>query len=151
MMVHFKPEKAFQLAVYASIIMGLARDTRNPQVWIRYDRLFRQAMAVNPALEWHRRELNLRLMATSDFAFSSASGYSSQVRQSQPSTASTSVHSSDEPCRRFNRGVCPFTEAHCRYRHVCRQCLSAGHVARGCPKVQVPSRRPAPHDAVGDH
>jgi len=44
---------AFQLAFYASIIMGLARDTRNPQVWIRYDRLFQQAVAVNPALEWH--------------------------------------------------------------------------------------------------
>ena len=116
-MVHFRPEKAFQLAVYASIIMGLARDTRKPHMWIRYDRLFRQSMAVNPALEWHQREPNLWLMATSDFAFSSASGYSPQVRQSQPSAASTSVHFSYEPCRHFNRGVCPFTEAHCRYRH----------------------------------
>ena len=126
------------------------RDTRNPQVWIRYDRLFRQSAAVNPALEWHRREPNLWLMATSDFAFPSASWPSPQVRQYQPSAASTSVNSSDEPCWRFNRGVCPFAEARCRYRHVCRQCLSAGHMARDCPKVQLPSRHPAPHDAIGD-
>ena len=148
--VHFKPERAFQLSVYASIIMGLARDTRNSQVWLRYDRLFRQAVAVNPTLEWHRREPDLWLMATSDFA--STSGYPAQPRNTQPATTSGSTHtSSDEPCRRFNKGSCPFTEAHCRYRHVCRQCLGGGHVARDCPKLPVPSRRPAPNEALGDH
>ena len=55
MMVHFKLEKALQLAVCASIIVGLARDTRNPQIWIQYDRLFHQAVAVDPVLEWHRQ------------------------------------------------------------------------------------------------
>lgn len=32
--VHFHPGKAFQLAIYTSIVMGLARDARSSQVYI---------------------------------------------------------------------------------------------------------------------
>ena len=152
MIIHFKPEKAFQLAVYFCIIMGLARDTHNPQVWICYDRLFQQAMAVNPTLEWHWRESDLWLMATSDFTFLFASWHSPPVRQSQPSAASTSVNSSDEQCRRFNRAYAPSP------RPTATTDMSAASVSvlgtwlgTALKYRSRPSRRHTPHDAIGDH
>ena len=45
--VHLKPQRAFELAAYTSIIISLARDGRG-QAWSRYDQQFRQAAAVNP-------------------------------------------------------------------------------------------------------
>lgn len=32
-----------------------------------------------------------------------------------------------EICNRFNLGSCPFSDASCRYRHVCRTCRRSGH------------------------
>lgn len=145
--VHFKPDRAYHLAVYASIIMGLARDNRSPLVWSRYDRLFRQAAAVNPALDWHRRELDLWLMAS----YETPNPYQVSSSAQQPFRPSSAPQSSqsEEPCRRFNRGTCPFIEAQCKYKHICQRCLAAGHVARDCPRLQVPSRRPPPSDTAG--
>lgn len=37
--VHCKPERAFTLAVYASIVLNLAQDIGR-QAWLRYDCLF---------------------------------------------------------------------------------------------------------------
>ena len=147
--VHFHPDKAFNLAVYATIVMGLARDTRSSQVWLQYDRLFRQAVAINPSLQWHRREPDLWLMATAEFTTSTSQGpsrYSSQPNK-QPAGPPLSS-SSEEACRRYNKGSCPFTDSHCRYQHVCQRCMAPGHVFKDCPKV--PSRRPPPRDSVGD-
>ena len=62
---HADPSRAFSLATYASIVLGLARNSKS-QAWLKYDRLFRQAVAVNLAFPWHRREQDLWLMALSD-------------------------------------------------------------------------------------
>ena len=46
-----------------SIVARLAREVPG-QVWQRYDRLLRQAAAVNSALAWDRREMDIWLAAT---------------------------------------------------------------------------------------
>ena len=52
--------------------------------------------------------------------------------------------SSSEPCRRFNRGVCPDTATTCRYKHVCGnpECLASGHTATNCPRSRRPTGPP---------
>ena len=46
---HFNPSRAFALVAYESIVLNLARDVGG-QAWLRYDKVFRQAAAVNPGL-----------------------------------------------------------------------------------------------------
>ena len=43
--------------------------------------------------------------------------------------------SSDEVCRRYYKGTCPFTAHYCHRRHVCQRCLNAGHVLKDCLKL----------------
>ena len=52
---HFHPARAQQLLAYSGIIFRLAREVGG-NAWQRYDRAFRQAAAVNPSLQWDRRE-----------------------------------------------------------------------------------------------
>ena len=60
--VHLKPQQAFKLVAYTSIIISLARDGRD-QGCSRYDQQLRQAAAVNPRLQWHKQEPDIWLMA----------------------------------------------------------------------------------------
>ena len=54
--------------------------------------------------------------------------------------------SSREPCRRYNRGICPDTSATCRYRHVCgnMDCLSQSHTLPKCPHNRASKRTSGP-------
>ena len=54
-MVHFALHRATPLATYMAIVARLAREVPG-ECWLRYDCMFRQAVAVNPALPWDRRE-----------------------------------------------------------------------------------------------
>lgn len=126
--VHFDPGKGRPLATYMSIVALLARDVPG-QVWQRYDRLFRQAAAANPALAWDRREPDIWLAATVErprAPLTPASGSRPQGTDPEP-----------EICRRFSRGECILP--YCRYRHICGICRSRSHAARECPLV-VPRR-----------
>lgn len=49
-------------------------------------------------------------------------------------TASTRKVPSDEPCRRWNRGICNASDSACKYTHRCSACGTSGHPATGCPK-----------------
>ena len=127
--VHLKPQRAFELAAYTSIIISLTRDGRG-QAWSRYDQQFRQAAAVNPGLQWHKREPDIWLMAFMGAAAPPATRPPSQ--QGQPAAQrSTSI------CRNWNRGTCTYPQ--CKYRHVCFVCSDAGHVTRDCPTIATAS------------
>ena len=52
---HFHPSKAQQLLAYSGIIFRLVREVVG-NAWQRYDRAFRKAAAINPSLQWDRRE-----------------------------------------------------------------------------------------------
>ena len=56
--VHFKPQEAFDLAVYTSIIINLVWEGRG-SAWSQYDCIFRQDAAVNPGLPWNRSEQDI--------------------------------------------------------------------------------------------
>ena len=61
---HYHPERAPSLLIYFGIIMRLAREGR-ARTWLRYNRAFRQAVAINPSLHWDHREPDLWLAALS--------------------------------------------------------------------------------------
>ena len=131
--VHFSPRRAFELAAYSSIILTLARDIKGT-AWMKYDRLFRQAAAVNPQLQWHRREQDIWLMSVTESA--SSLGARPPSQQSSP-PAQRSV----EICKKWNKGYCPFS--HCRFRHVCYACQEPGHITRECRMVREAPQAPA--------
>ena len=131
--VHLKPQRAFELAGYTSIVSNLAREGRG-QAWMRYDQLFRQAAATNPELQWHKREPDIWLMAVMDAVESPSTRLVAQQGQSPADQ--------DKICRRWNRGSC--TLPYCRFRHVCFVCREAGHVTKDCPAlVSRSANRPA--------
>ena len=120
--VHFRPERAFELAAYTSIVANLARDGRG-RAWAQYDRTFRQAAAVNPQLPWSRREQDIWLTAALDA--------SSIPAVCPPASHGTpSAHRSSEVCRNWNSGGSTYTA--CHYRHVCSLCQESGHTNREC-------------------
>ena len=135
---HADPSRAFSLATYASIVLGLARDSKS-QAWLKYDCLFRQAAAVNQALPWHRREQDLWLMALSD-----TSVVSPPVTRGPlpflPPAQRPHTEGDTQICRRWNQGRC--TLAYCRFRHVCFVCQSP-HATRNCPLL-TPAGKQAP-------
>ena len=49
----------------------------------------------------------------------------------QPASAGSS---SEEVCRRFNKGLCPFSASSCSYSHTCSSCNTSGHGANRCPE-----------------
>lgn len=123
--VHLKPQRAFELAAYSSIIVNLARDGR-VQAWSKYDQQFRQVAAVNPNLQWHKWESDIWLTAFMGAAAAPATRPPLQQGQ-LPAQRSTSIW-----CN-WNKGLC--THPQCKYRHVCFVCFDAGHVTRDCPTI----------------
>jgi hypothetical protein len=101
--VQFKPERAAALATYMTIVARLAREVPG-QVWCRYDRLFRQAAAVNPSLPWDHRESDIWLAAMAE---NPRAGDLGSVTVPRTSARGEEV----ELCRRFNRGDCPSNTA----------------------------------------
>ena len=133
--VHFVPQRAAPLATYMAIVARLAREVPG-ECWLRYDRMFRQAAAVNPALPWDCRELNVWLTAIVERSAPTGGG-SVVTPRAQPIRA-LSQHApapGAKVCWRHQSGSCFGT---CKFVHACVQCLSPNHVVKDCPK------RPAP-------
>ena len=139
--VHFDPKLASPLAVYMAIVAHLTREVPG-QAWLRYDKLFCQAVAVNPVLPWDRREPNVCLVVMAE-----------QPRLGGPSFVNPGCSppprggpkSAGEICKRYTRVECP-SQAACKFRHACMLCKSPGHPARDCFMLRPPARRPAPSD-----
>ena len=131
--INFDPSKAKPLAIYQSIVARLAREVPG-QVWLRYDRLFRQAAAANPSLAWDHREPDIWLAATSE---------QSRVPLLSATPSRWQSQAPAEICRRFNRGDCFL--ASCKFWHACSVCQQ-GHPARECPMLRIPARRPPPRE-----
>ena len=115
------------LFTYMSIFMRMARQGR-PGMWLRYDRAFHQKAAINPSLQWDRRDTDLWLAAESEENPPTWGAY-----QGLPSSA--------EICRRWNFISCMGS---CQYRHACLSCGQPGHPSRDCPSMRPPARRPPP-------
>ena len=123
--VHCKPERAFELAAYASIVLNLARDVKGT-AWSRYDLVFRQAAAGNHQLPWHRREPDIWLTAAME-ASTLPSTRSASLLDQPPSQRSSQI------CKCWNRGSCTYPL--CRCRHVCFGCGESTHVTHDCPEL----------------
>ena len=134
--VHFDPSRARPLATYMSIVARLVREVPG-QAWQRYNRLFRQAAAVNPALAWDRREPDIWLAATVE--------HPHPIQSSSGGSRTQGLEAETEICRRFNRGDCYLSS--CKFRHLCSICRARSHPARECPLLlHPPARCPPPRD-----
>ena len=141
MAVHFDPKLASPLAVYMAIVARLAREVPG-QAWLRYDKLFRQAVAVNPALPWDRREPDVWLAAMAE---QPRLGGTSFVNPGHSPAPWDGPESAGEICKRYTREECP-SQVACKFRHACMLCKSPGHPARDCFMLRPPARRSAPSD-----
>lgn len=125
---HFDPSRAFALSAYQSIVLNLARDVGG-QAWLRYDKVFRQAAAVNPGLDWHRREQDIWFTsATTPFGSTQRGPSQSGSPPSQRARVNP-----DEICIKWNQGRCNFPA--CKFRHVCFLCQGA-HITHRCYRYQ---------------
>lgn len=129
---HYHPDRAPALLIYFGIIMRLAREG-GARTWLHYDRVFRQAAAINPSLPWDHREPDLWLAVLSQ-------------EPQCPSNPPRSLGLSDTPggnkraphltiCQRFNRRECNRTS--CRFAHKCLACQSSNHPALDCPILKL--------------
>lgn len=134
-----KPAKSCELFAYMSIVFRMARE-RQDKAWLRYDELFRQAIAVNPEASWGRRDVELWMMATTPTEEEEPIADRGSSRVS--STSARRGPLSPEVCRLWNQGQCWMRD--CRRRHACILCLSRNHSGRDCPTLRVPSHRPPP-------
>lgn len=97
------------------------------QVWLAYDRAFREHAAAIKLTDWSN--INVQL-----FNFHAAgSSVRNQVAQSsgikpEPTGSSSSLIT----CISWNKGRCTAPYAHCRFAHRCRLC-SGEHRAQSCP------------------
>ena len=62
---HYNSERGPQLITSANIIFRLAKEVQG-KVWLRYDRSFRQAAAVQPSLRWDCREPDIWLASIAE-------------------------------------------------------------------------------------
>ena len=135
---HCKPEMAFLVTAYISILLNLAWDIRG-QDWLHYNRLLCQAATVNTSLPRHRCEPDIWLIAIPSTGgnllpsarLPSQSCQPPAVRAVPPSTQS-------DICWRQNQGKCNFSR--CRYHHVCFVCESE-HLTRSFPILTLPTRQ----------
>ena len=110
------PQRAVPLATYMAIVARLAREVPG-DCWLRYDRTFRQAAAVNPALPWDRREPDVWLAA------SLATVPASPTLRPQGVLA-------------IPVGACHGT---CKFLHVCSRCMAPTMWSGTAPSGPPPS------------
>ena len=125
---HFYPARAQQLLAYSGIIFRLARKVGG-NAWQRYDSAFRQAAAVNPSLQWDRREPDTWLASLAEDTRPKRPPPDPQTPPRKKSTFSTI-----KACIRWNRGNCHSTM--CCFAHECLVCQSTFHGAKDCPILQ---------------
>ena len=136
---HFTPHLATPLATYMTIIAHLAQEVPG-QALLRYNKLFHQATAFDPALPWDHREPDVWLAAISEQPLLAAPSLST--------THSMAQHSGSELqkfCKLFIRGECSSPLSY-KLWHACMFCKSPGYPARHCYMLHSPARRPAPSD-----
>ena len=135
------PERAPSLMTYMAIILRMARQGR-PGMWSRYDRAFRQAAALDPTLQWDRRETDIWLSALSEDNMGPPLPPGRLLPPPAMGIPDTSLRPVPEICIRWNRGTCI---PPCRYTHRCMTCHDPRHAARDCPRSRPPARRPSPY------
>ena len=136
---HYHPEMAPKLLVYCGIIFRLAREVEG-STWLRYDKAFRQAAAINPALRWDQREPDIWLASLT--GHSSTGLPPAPLPREQTSGAPPLKRSlpTSESCFRWNRGEC--SSRTCKYNHDCLICHETAHTARDCPTLRPTGWRP---------
>ena len=156
--------KLWGILPHGCIVLQLAQ-RHSGTGWLENDRIFRRHAASDPSIPWN--VLNPSLMAATVLTTSPAglgnsicphcqaadhrrpviSGPvpSATVPTCPPKSRYTPYGNpgANEPCRMYNRGVCPDSASTCRYRHVCSNpdCMAPGHTAPNCLSTKTPTAR----------
>ena len=155
------------MAAYAQIVIHQSR--KHPGGgWLAYDQLFRQQRAAGIVLPWN--DLAPSIMAATvlragescslchlpDHPTDQCALYTESNQKPKPALPgpsksqrykpypSASPKASEEVCRRFNKGTCPFSAASCPYTHACSSCNSIGHALPRCPEKREDKGRLPP-------
>ena len=128
---HYHPEMAPKLIAYTGIILRLAREVEG-LTWLRYDKAFRQAAAINPALRWDQRQPDIWLASLTGHSSSMGLTPAAPLKEQLPAPPPLKrAPSATESCFRWNRGEC--SSRTCKYMHDCLICHGTTHTARDCP------------------
>ena len=151
-------ETTNQLVAYAQTIIQLYWK-HGGLGWRTYDARFRQQLAAGVPLEWTKVEPSI--LATSVIRAASESplcslcwesdhkmadcALATMDQRSQPARSQRQhpYASSNELCKKFNRGHCSYTR--CQFQHICSKYSSSEHPASSCK--QGGSTPPKPKDA----
>ena len=140
---HWAPEKATQLIAYSGIIFRLAREVEG-STWLRYDKAFCQAAAINPSLRWDQRQPDIWLASLAGSGPTGiAPGKDTSNNTGTPPLAKRAHNGATaEACHRWNRGECYARS--CKFSHSCLICQSPAHTARECFILQPSGPRSRP-------
>ncbi|KAL5510800.1 hypothetical protein EMCRGX_G006402 [Ephydatia muelleri] len=141
------PDTALAMLQYQSTICQLF-STFGPVAALKYDKLFRQAVAraKDQTLRWDNLKEDLLVWCVTNPPFRARQQTAPFPHQSAPAPpgctgASNSFHNgrvpaSEEVCRRFNAGRCHRTD--CSYLHKCSVTgCGAAHPANTCPRTPL--------------
>ena len=133
------PSMALELAKYQTI-MVMFFEKHPPQLCIEYDKLFRQAAALDRSLRWDTIKEDVYVWSiTQRHSFREKSSISSRLGPpntdtTKPPDRTTHTATGKEICKRFNHNRCT-RGSECIFAHVCWHPGCQGlHPGAGCPK-----------------
>ena len=138
----FHPQWSSELIEYNHIIHTIAQNYTWENVYM-YDKDFRIHMGHYPNRNWNiilQQAWSLRLKDKIN------SGNVQSAQWVAQNSGRNGDHMWDdngrinEPCRRYNKGRCPFG-SDCHYEHHCSYCFKFGHSVLFCRKLQADQER----------
>ena len=154
------PSRGSELFQYMGLIAGANKDF-NPSAWLKYDLNFHRRAAAVPSLRWDCADPHLRSLSFTGphvcltqtvtcFRCGAAGHVSTKCNFRRPSRAPrpqlpTEAHppgrvshqdvNPEEPCFRYNKGICNKLAESCTYKHCCSNSdCGVPHPVTACPR-----------------
>ena len=136
----FHPNRSSELIEYNHVIHTISQTYVWDNVYM-YDKDFKIHMSHNPQRNWSiilQQAWSLRLKDKLN-GNGSSQGHGGNYAK-DTNWQEVSPGKINEPCRRYNKGRCPFGPD-CHYEHHCSYCFKFGHSVLHCRKLQADSDR----------
>ena len=134
----FFPRRSSVLIKYNHIIHTISQDYTWDNVYL-YDKDFCIHMSHHPQCNWSvilQQVWSLKDKCSANASFN----WSNNSPGNQDFQSSENHGKINKPCRRYNKGRCPFG-SDCHYEHHCSYCFKFGHSVLSCRKLQADKDR----------
>ena len=134
----FHPQRSSKLIEYNHTIHTISQSYVWENVYM-YDKDFRIHISHNPQRYWSvilQQAWSLRLKDKINVSNQGAARSSGSPSRGHNSNQDANGDKIPEPCRRYNKGRCPFGAA-CHFKHRCSFCFKFGHSILHCRKLQA--------------